>query len=148
MSSATPWPFDGPRQRATPLEVSQEARPDWSRRGRWLRRANGDRIEVHPIGSLAQALGKSSFTIRRWEREGILPPTPLVLAVAGGAPRRLYSTQQIEAVTLVATQEGVAHRKPAELGLTNFTPRVRSVYEQLFPEYFKQDGRTTPAPGA
>lgn len=145
MSRDTPWPFASPRTQPRPVTEAVNDRPAWARRGRWLRRPNGERVEVHPIGALAEALGKSSFTIRRWERDGVLPPTPLVLEVAGGPPRRLYSTQQIEGIAAVADEEGVAHRKPSDLAATNFTIHARSLYSKLFPEHFGAEARPADA---
>lgn len=86
------------------------------------------------IGALACALGKSPFTIRRWERLGHLPPSPLVQAVAGGPPRRLFLTKQIHGIVDIAEQERVAHRKPAKLADTAFTARVEALYARLFDE--------------
>lgn len=139
MSISTPWPFEGPRPHPHPITEAVDPRPAWARYGRWLRRPNGERIEVHPIGAVAEALGKSSFTIRRWEREGTLPETPLVLPVSSGPPRRMFSTEQIQGIVLIAEEEGVAARKAAELALTRFTPRVLQLYAELFPEHFKSD---------
>lgn len=147
MNRATPWPFDYPRQQPRPVAGSPEAAPAWARYGRWLCRTNGERIEVHPIRAMAEALGKSSFTIRRWERDGVLPPTPLVLGVSGGPPRRLYTTGQIAGVAELAAEEGVAHRKPCDIAATTFTPRVRLLYAEFFPGHFGSDagGATDPA---
>jgi len=77
---------------------------------------------------------KSSFTIRRWERLGILPETPLVQRVAGGAPRRLFLREQVEGIVAIAEQERVAHRKPARIADTAFTARVEALYARLFDE--------------
>jgi hypothetical protein len=93
-------------------------------------------LDTFPIGALATAVNKSSYTIRRWVREGTLPETPLCLLVAGRAPRRRFTLAQIEGIALIAHEEGIAHRKPADIASTDFAERVRRLYEQLFPELF------------
>lgn len=144
MTRRTPWPFEGPRPHPRPLAGNVDP-PAWARYGRWLQRPNGERIEVHPIGAMAEAVGKSSFTIRRWERDGVLPPTPLVQGVSGGPPRRLYTTRQIAGVAELAAEEGVAHRKPCDLAATTFAPRVRLLYADLFPDHFRSYTRAAGA---
>ena len=95
-------------------------------------RRDGAVVEVFGTGALACALGKSSYSIRRWERLGHLPPSPLVQRVAAGPPRRLFLREQVEGIVAIAEQERVAHRKPARIASTAFTVRVEEFYARLF----------------
>lgn len=115
--------------------VADADRPDWASNPKRMRRHDGTLVEVYAIGSLAAALGKSSYSIRRWERIGVLPETPLVQAVRGGPPRRLFLRDQIEALVVIAEQEGLAGRKPTQISKTEFTARAQALYQQLFPEH-------------
>lgn len=85
------------------------------------------------MGALAEALGKSTATLRRWERLGFLPQTPLVVRVRGGAPRRVYTTEMIEGLVAIATEERVLARKPATLDGTAFAEKAAALCAQLFP---------------
>ena len=113
MSTSTPWPFDSPRRGPSAVSQRHAEQPDWAANPKRMRRRDGTVIDVFGIGTLAAALGKSSFTIRRWERLGHLPPTPPIQNVSGGPPRWLFLTKQIQGIVAIAEQERVAHRKPA-----------------------------------
>jgi hypothetical protein len=89
-------------------------------------------VEVHYVGELAARLGRSSHTIRRWERLGALPSTPYVQGVRGGASRRLYPREWVEGVVAIASDEGLVGRKPACIERTAFTARTRELYHRLF----------------
>ncbi len=49
-----------------------EQNETWLKWGRPAR-VNGQQLVLYPIRSLAWALGRSPYTIRRWEAQGILP---------------------------------------------------------------------------
>ncbi len=97
-----------------------------------FRDAQGRRFEVHYIGELAARLGKSSHTIRRWERQGILPPTRCEQPVRRRPARRLYPTAWIDGVVAIAEDEDLIGRKPACLENTGFTARAQELHRQLF----------------
>lgn len=73
----------------------------------FLIRIEGQVIEVVSIAGLARALGRSSQTIRRWERNGLIPRAPIWLPSDDiHAVRRLYPT------SLVAQIAKITERKP------------------------------------
>ena len=57
--------------------------------------AEGRVFQAHYIGEFAAGLGRTSHTIRRWERQGVLPRRPTssacVAARYGGSSRRIGS---------------------------------------------------------
>lgn len=59
---------------------------------------NGQVIELFYIGTLANALGRTTNTIRKWEIAGIIPD-PCFQDAYG---RRLYSQEQIDAIVRCA----------------------------------------------
>lgn len=126
--SSTPWPYTGRRRSPRPDQPPAEMRLA-SRR---LRRPSGDVVEVVGIGTLAAALQKTPRTLRRWEQQGFLPPTPFVTPVRGGAPRRVFTLAQLDGIVRIAIEEGLVGRKPFLLSSTLFTERVRALQDDLF----------------
>jgi hypothetical protein len=97
-----------------------------------FRNAQGDLLEAHYVGEFAAQLKKSAATIRRWERQGVLPPTPFRQRLRRGAARRLYSLPWVEGVVAIAEDEDLIGRKPACMKNTNFTARARELHRRLF----------------
>jgi hypothetical protein len=94
----------------------------------------GVETEFYTLGNLAQALGRQSVTIRKWEREGIIPKSTYQSPGRDDDPRgrrRLYTREQIEGIVRIAHEEGVlvSHQKP--LKATNFTVRVVDLFKRL-----------------
>jgi len=97
-----------------------------------FRDARGRRFEAHYIGELAARLGKSSHTIRRWERQGILPTAPFEQPLRRGPARGLYPPAWIEGVVAIAEDEDLIGRKPACLERTGLTARTQELHRRLF----------------
>lgn len=90
---------------------------------------NGENIELFYIGALANALGRSTNTIRKWEIGGIIPD-PCFKDSLG---RRLYSQEQID--TIVRCAEKSKIRQGASIAKTSFTQRCYRELEQLKKKY-------------
>lgn len=129
----TPWPFTSPRRRPAPAREAWDSPPPWAARGREITLSGGRTVEAHPVGSLAAALGKSAHTIRRWEREGVIPKAFLLRNIRGGPSRRLYTREQVVGMLCIAQEEGVAFAKPTRAALERFALRVRDMQRQLYP---------------
>jgi len=127
----TPWPYTGPRPPPRPLSAAPRPAAE-GRRPMRFRDAQGRRSEAYYIGELAARLGKSSHTIRRWEREGVLPATPFEQRVRRRPARRLYPTTWIDGVVAIAEDEDLIGRKPACLERTGFTARAQELHRRLF----------------
>jgi hypothetical protein len=93
----------------------------------------GKQVEFFTIGQLAKALGREPVTIRKWEREGILPRSPY--AAPSEDPRgrrRLYTREMIQGIVNIAQEENmfeISRRVP--IRRTNFTARVVDLFRQL-----------------
>lgn len=64
--------------------------------------------EFFTIGNLADALGRESGTIRKWENTGVIPKAAFL--TPGEDPRgrrRLYSRAQIEGLVRIAAEEKI-----------------------------------------
>jgi len=95
----------------------------------WL---NGEIVELYFVGALAAALGRCSASVRRLERDGVLPPAPFQIARGlDGTKRRCYARQHIERIVAIADDEGVLGRKVADYRRTAFTARVQEAYREL-----------------
>jgi hypothetical protein len=92
-------------------------------------RLHGVVREFYYVGALAAALGRSSATIRRWERLGVLPATPFrMIREHPGSTRRLYTESMIQAIVAIAESEGVLDAKVASFANNKFSARVWEVY--------------------
>lgn len=103
---------------------------------------DGQSCEFFSIGQLAQALGRSAITVRRWERIGVIPvanfrsPTRSVADKA----RRLYLREQVEWMLRIAHEEGLLVDRvskkgnpipPANIGRTQFTNRLVAKWQEM-----------------
>lgn len=103
---------------------------------------DGQACEFFTIGQLAQALGRSPVTVRRWERLGVIPvanfrsPTRTVAQKA----RRLYLRLQVEWIVYIAREEGLMEDRvskqgnpvpPPNIAETNFTARLIAKWQEM-----------------
>jgi len=69
---------------------------------------NGQPVELYPLGSVAKALNRASVTVRKLEREGIIPNATMKLPSHDErGTRRLYTYEQIMGLRKAAQEEGV-----------------------------------------
>lgn len=93
------------------------------------------RAEFFGIGDLAKALHRKPLTIRQWEREGVIPPSGHESpGVNHHGRRRLYSRAQVEGIVAIAEEEGLLLGDRREIASTDFTPRVKKLFEKLLEE--------------
>ncbi len=94
----------------------------------------GTETEFFTVGQLATALGRQPVTIRKWEREGVIPKSTFQSPGRDGdvrGRRRLYTREQVEGIVHIAHEEGVlvSHQKPIKD--TQFTLRVIDLFKRL-----------------
>jgi len=90
---------------------------------------NGSAMLLYPIRSLAWALGKSAYTIRRWEAQGVLPRASYRLRSSNpNLRRRRYSAAQIRGLVALADQHGWLGRSRSA-STDRFTAAAVAVYE-------------------
>ena len=92
---------------------------------------NGETLELYPISTLAEALGRTSATVRKWEVAGIIPDC----LFRGPMGRRLYTEEQIRVIVECAEKSNV--RAGYSIANTNFTPRVVEKLEKLHAYYLE-----------
>lgn len=89
--------------------------------------------EYFGVGALALALERRPGTIRKWEREGVIPKATFRAPSADprGA-RRLYSRAQVEGIIRIAHDEGLMNPNlQITLAKSGFTARVKALFEEL-----------------
>lgn len=94
---------------------------------------NGKEIELFYINTLAEALGRTAQTIRKWEISGILPDC----LFRDKLNRRMYSQEQIDAIVECAEKSNV--RQGYSVANTNFGPRVKKALAEINKKYIKED---------
>lgn len=118
-----------PKRRGTGVD------PEWDANPRIYPTPEGP-TEFFTLGQLARALGRQSVTIRKWEREGIIPKAQYQVPGRNNDPRgrrRLYTRKQVEGIVRIAEEEGLFAntRKPFEE--TRFRERVLDLFKQTNP---------------
>jgi len=63
----------------------------------------GKSIKMFTIGEVAKELGRSHLTVRKWERDGVLPPAEY----RSESNRRLYTEAQVEAIKRMVEKHNV-----------------------------------------
>jgi len=112
-------------------DTGPEVTASWDRKPRTYP-VGGVEREFFTIGQLAEALGRKPVTLRKWEREGIIPkatfraPSEHVQGV-----RRLYSREQVEGIVKIAKEEGVLVSHQTPITQTQFTNRVVALFTSL-----------------
>lgn len=121
-----------------PPPVERAWHNDKRLQSRWVlvKDKGGEEFEtLYTIGALAEALGNSTVTIRRWIRAGVLPETKLKTAPIEGTPgnsrRRLWTRKQIEAILRIGMETAVVGRKqPGPLSERRFRESVKALWAQ------------------
>ncbi len=108
--------------------MDEEQEATWQQWGRPAS-VNGQTLVLYPIRSLAWALGRSPYTIRRWEAQGVLPKATYRLNNSDpNLRRRRYSAVQIRGLVDIADQHGWLGR-PRSPSTDRFTAAAVAVYE-------------------
>lgn len=105
---------------------------EWDENPRRLK-VNGVDVEFFTVGQLGQALGgRQSVTIRKWEREGVIPRAMFQApSETPNGRRRLYTRDQVEGMIRIAREEGVYYSHQTPIKKTRFTERVVQLFKEL-----------------
>ncbi len=86
---------------------------------------NGVEVVMYTIGDLAQELGRESQTIRKWEMNGVIPPTRF----RDRTNKRLYPEKLVKMIKQISEEEGVTQGVSFEA--TNFSARVAKAFKEV-----------------
>lgn len=89
----------------------------------------GREVRLYYINRLAEELGRTPQTIRKWEVSGILP-RPIFRDKSG---KRMYSEEQIKVIVDCAERSNV--RIGYSIANTNFSVRVYEALERVNKQY-------------
>ena len=92
---------------------------------------NDESIELYYIGTLANALGRSTNAIRKWEIAGVIPD-PCFKDEKG---RRLYSQEQIDVIVQCAERAKI--KQGLSIANTSFSTWVHKELAVLREKYSK-----------
>lgn len=90
----------------------------------------GKSTTLYNIGTLAEALGRTSQTVRKWEIAGIIPPTPFKQK-----GKRLYCKEHIDAI--VGCAEKCKITQGSTISQTSFSKRVYEEFDKIYDSFFK-----------
>lgn len=112
-------------------DAAPEPLVTWDRKPR-VYNVRGEDREFFTIGQLSLALGRKPVTIRKWERDGVIPKATFKAPSdhAQGV-RRLYSRDQVEGIVRIAKEEGVLVSHQTAIKDTDFTKRVIALFNSL-----------------
>ncbi|WP_433512893.1 MerR family transcriptional regulator [Nonomuraea sp. CA-143628] len=91
----------------------------------------GTDIELFSMGQLATVLNREAGTIRKWERDGVLP-APQFRAPSHDprGTRRLYTRSQVLAIHDLAKEEGILQPHARSIKDTRFVERVLIMFRE------------------
>ena len=94
---------------------------------------NGEKEELFYIGELANSLGRTTQTVRKWEIGGIIPKT----IFKDKSSRRMYTQGQIDIIVQIA--EDCSIMQGQSIGNTLFSARVHKALAEYNKRYFKEE---------
>lgn len=93
----------------------------------------GKETTLYNIGMIADAIGRTSQTIRKWEISGIIPPTPFKQGT-----KRLYSKEHVEC--LVRNVEKYHVTMGVRIS-KSFSKKVYKEFQEINDYFFKEDNK-------
>ena len=93
---------------------------------------SGVETKLYNIGVVAEAIGRTSQTIRKWEVAGIIPPTPFK---QNG--KRLYSKEHIDAIVKCAEKTKIM--QGSKLSQTMFSSKLYEEFQRVNDLFFKKE---------
>lgn len=94
----------------------------------------GREVELFTITELSRVLNRKPVTIRKYEREGIIPKATYVKNGQNKDPRgkrRLYSREQILALWQIAMEEGILYDMHKRIQSTQFKTKALAAFKEI-----------------
>ena len=105
----------------------------WGREIPYTSPITGRETTLYNIGVVAEAIGRTPQTIRKWEVGGIIPPTPFKQK-----GKRLYSKEHIDAIVKCA--ESVKIKQGCSSSVyTTFSRRLHKEFMKVNDLFFKKE---------
>ena len=94
---------------------------------------SGRVVDLYSIGYLAESLGRSTPTIRKWEISGIIPNS--MFRTSNGV--RMYTDEQIDILVQCAEETNI--KQGLDFKRTTFSRRAHKRMNKLKEEYFGKE---------
>ena len=111
--------------------MSYEKTP-WGREIPYTSPITGRSTTLYNIGVVAEAIGRTSQTIRKWEVGGILPPTPFKQK-----GKRLYSKEHIDVIVECAEKIRIKQGSSSAV-YTEFSKKLYKEFAKVNDLFFKK----------
>ena len=92
----------------------------------------GRKTTLYNIGVVAEAIGRTSQTIRKWEVGGVIPPTPFKQK-----GKRLYSKEHIDAIVKCAESSHIL--QGSNISQTAFSQKLYKEFQRIYDLFFKEN---------
>lgn len=92
----------------------------------------GVKTTLYNIGVVAEAIGRTSQTIRKWEVGGVIPPTPFKQK-----GKRLYSKEHIDAIVRCAESSRIL--QGSRISQTAFSDKLYREFQKINDMFFKKE---------
>lgn len=92
----------------------------------------GIETTLYNIGVVADAIGRTSQTIRKWEVGGVIPPTPFKQK-----GKRLYSKEHIDVIVKCAESSHIL--QGSKVSHTAFSDKLYREFQKINDLFFKKE---------
>lgn len=111
---------------------SEYEKTPWGREIPYTSPITGRKTTLYNIGVVAEAIGRTSQTIRKWEVGGVIPPTPFKQK-----GKRLYSKEHIDAIVRCAEKSKIM--QGSQVSHTSFSQRLYKEFQKVNDLFFKKE---------
>ena len=112
--------------------MSEYEKTPWGREIPYTSPVTGRSTTLYNIGVVAEAIGRTSQTIRKWEVGGVIPPTPFKQK-----GKRLYSKEHIDAIVKCA--ESARIKQGSGVNQTFFSKKLYKEFQKVNDLFFKEE---------
>lgn len=112
--------------------MSDYEKTPWGREIPYTSPITGRSTILYNIGVVAEAIGRTSQTIRKWEVGGVIPPTPFKQK-----GKRLYSKEHIDAIVKCAESSHIL--QGSKVSQTAFSKKLYREFQKVNDLFFKKE---------
>ena len=111
--------------------MGEYERTPWGKEIPYTSPITGRSTTLYNIGVVAEAIGRTSQTIRKWEVGGVIPPTPF-----RQKGKRLYSKEHIDAIVKCAEKAKIM--QGSKTSKTTFSNNLYKEFQKVNDLFFKE----------
>ena len=104
----------------------------WGREIPYTSPITGRKTTLYNIGVVAEAIGRTSQTIRKWEVGGVIPPTPFKQK-----GKRLYSKEHIDVIVKCAESSHIM--QGSQVSQTAFSQKLYREFKKVNDLFFRKE---------